>query len=526
MYGAAQSQAAVEQPSQHAAAAAAAVATETVTADMDDLLLPTAVDPDSDYHEQAGAVAAAAVVPDALQFHAPQKAEGSVDNAASTAASVATDPAAEQLVVAAADTASEVRGVEAVSATSVEPAQCQLIANGLPWADAQQHPQMATAVAVEPGDAPVTFRHGSDSSSGIGDTVASGSRAAELGIPGDPAHEAAAVEQIEEGQKVDSKDYVLTTTAAAMAAAEVDALATSREDVSDTVEVSPAASGLDQPAAPEDLNAALGAELAAIFALLAAEEADISTGPTSLSTQATDAVHRTDAAAEDATILAVVLEDNAEDVAAGLATSEHDQAAAAAGTATELAASPLIDSSEVHAALMSVQTAQAAATNEGALRLATECVSEDADDTAAEPQTSSCLLAEPAQVLSQQYAAVALTAEAEVQPTAAESSTVEDAPSATADFQDSLHAQERDSYADQPAVIGQPDAAGAAAAWGVQSAPAASTNSLADDSVKLDGDDAARAFCSADLIIVGEIFDPMVLLGSAELALTGRLCTV
>lgn len=534
MYGLAQGQAAVEQHSQHAAAAAAAAPTEVVTADMDDLLLPTAVH--SDQHEQAGAVAAAAVVPDALQSHAAQKAEGSIDSAAGTGASVATDPAAEPLVVAAPDTSMDAGGIGAVSATSVEPAQSQLIANGVPWADAQQHHQMTTAAAVEPGDAPVTFWQGSDSSSHTGDTVFSGSGIAELSIPTDTAHEAAAAAQIEEGQAVDGQEYVLTVPAFAMAPAEVDTLATSPEDVSDVVEVSPAASGLDQPAAAEDLNAALGAELAAIFALLGAEQADTFTGPASMSTEATEAEHRTDVVTKDGSVLAVLLENDAEVIASSLAASQpgwaaEAAAAAAAATAAELAASPLdSDPSEMHAEHLCVQTTQAAAaaaaTHEGALSLATEGVPGAADDAAAEPQVSGFLPAEPAQVLSQHHAAVALTAEAQVQPTAAESPTVEVAASAAADFQDSFRALKRDSDADLPAVIQQHDASAAAAAWGVQSAPPASTNSLAGDSVKLVGDHAARAFCSVELITLGEIFDPMVLLGSAESAVTGTVCTV
>ncbi|DBB01823.1 TPA: hypothetical protein ACH3X1_000434 [Trebouxia sp. C0004] len=153
MHGVAQSQAAAEQHSQHAAAATAAAAaapTEAVTADMDDLLLPTAVE--SDQHEQAGAVAAAAVVPDVLQSHAAQEAEGSVDSEPNIGESVATPPAAGQPVVAAADTSMHTRDVGAVSATSVEPAQSQLIPNGLPWADAHPHPQMTAAVTVELGE--------------------------------------------------------------------------------------------------------------------------------------------------------------------------------------------------------------------------------------------------------------------------------------------------------------------------------------------------------------------------------------
>ena len=492
---------------------------------MDDLLLPTPVD--SDHPEQAGALAAAAVVPDLLQSHAAQKAEGSVDSAASTAASVATESAAEQLVVAAADTFMDAGGVGAVSATSVEPAQSQLIANGLPEPDAHLHHQMATAVAVEPGDAPVTFWQGSDSSSCIGDMVSSDSGIADLGTSADTMHEAAVAVQIEEGQAIDPQQYVLSMPATATAPAEVDTLATSPGDVSDVVEVSPAASGLDQPAAAQDLNAALGAELAAIFALLAAEQGDTATGPASMSTQATEAVHTTDAAAEDGSVMAVIFEDNAELVASSLAASEPGQAAAAAAVADELAASPL-DShfSEVHAEPLSVQTAQAASTNNAVVSLAKEGVSEAVDDTAAGTETSSCLPADPAQVLSQHHAAVALTAEAEVQLHAAESSTVEDASSAAADIQDSFHALERVSAADLPAVMAQHDAAAAAAARGVQSAPTASTDSLAGDGGKLDGDDAARAFCSAELITLGAIFDPMVLLGSAELALQGKLCIV
>ncbi len=494
---------------------------------MDDLLLPTAVD--CDQHEQAGAVAAAAVVPDALQSHAALKAEGSADSTANTGASVATDSAAEHFVVAAAATSVDAIGIVAVSGTSVEPAQSPLIANGLPWADAQPHPQMATAVAVDPGDAPVTFWQGSDSSSCIDDMVFSGSGAAELGIPADTLHEAAAAAQIEEAQAVDGEECVLDRPATATAPAEVDTLATSRGDVSDVVKVSPAASGLDEPAAAEDLNAALGAELAVIFALLAAEQGDSSTGPASMSTQAAAAVHTTDAAAKDASVLAVILEDDAEVVAASFAASEPGQAAeaaAAAGTAAELAASPLDSQlSEVHAEHLSVQTAQAAATD-GGLSLATECVSETADDAAAGTQTSSFPPAAPAQVLSQHYAAVALTAETEVQLDAAECPRVDVAPSAAADFRDSFRALERDSDADLPAVIAQPDAAAAAAAWGVQSAPAASTNSLAGDTIKLGGDAAAQVLSSAELITIGDIFDPMVLLGSAESALTGKLCTI
>ncbi|DBA66995.1 TPA: hypothetical protein ACH3X2_002103 [Trebouxia sp. C0005] len=61
--------------------------------------------------------------------------------------------------------------------------------------------------------------------------------------------------------------------------------------------------------------------------------------------------------------------------------------------------------------------------------------------------------------------------------------TVEDTSSAAADFQDSFHALERDSDADVPAVTAQHDAA----AWDVQSASVASANSLAGDSIKLDG---------------------------------------
>ena len=66
---------------------------------MDGFLLPTAVD--SDHPEQTGAVTAA-MVPDALQSYAALRAEGSVDSLASTAASFATHPAAEQLVIVAA----------------------------------------------------------------------------------------------------------------------------------------------------------------------------------------------------------------------------------------------------------------------------------------------------------------------------------------------------------------------------------------------------------------------------------------
>ena len=336
-------------------------------------------------------------------------------------------------------------------------------------------------------------------------------------------HESAtAAAQTEEGQAVDGEECVLNIPATAIAPAQVDTLATSCGDVSDVVKVSPAASGLDEPAAAEDLNAALGAELAAILALLAAEQTDTSTGPASTSVEAIEAVHRTDVVAKDGSVLAVIVEDDAQVVASHLATSQPGQAAEPAATAAELAAKPVdSDSSEVHAEHLSVQTAQAAAADEGHLSLATECVSEAAVDAAAETQTSSCLPAEPAQVLSQQYAAVALTAEAEVQPSAAESSTVEDASSAFADFQDNFYALKRDSDADLPAVIEQQDAAAAAAARDVQSAPAASTNSLAGDTVRLVGDDAARAFGSAALITVGDIFDPMVLLGSAESPLTG-----
>lgn len=414
----------------------------------------------------------------------------------------------------------------------MEPAQSYLTANGLPGPDAHPHPQKTTAVAVELGDALVTFWQGSDSSSGIGDMVFSGSGTAELDIPTNRVLNAAALAQIQEGQEVDGEEYVLSMSATAMTPAEVDTLATSPGDVSDVVEVSSAASGLDQPAAAaEDVNAALGAELAAISAQLAAEEADISTWPASMSTQATEALLRTNVAAKDGGVLAVIFEDDTEDVAASLAASECGQAteaaAAATGTAAELAASPPDSQfSEVYAEHSSVQTAQAAATDEIIISLATECVSEAVDDTAAGPQTSGFLPAEPAQVVSQQYAAVALTAEAEVRLTVAEFPTVEVATAAAADFQDSFHAQERDSDADLPAVIEQHDAAAAAAAWGVQSAPAASTDSLAGDIVKVDGDDAARAICSAELITIGDIFDPMVLLGSAESALIGKLYIV
>lgn len=475
---------------------------------MDGFLLPTAVD--SDHPEQTGPVTAA-MVPDALQSYAAPRAEGSVDSLASTAASFATHPAAEQLVIVVANNPMDTGGVGAVSATSVEPAQCQLIANGLPGADAQPNPHTTTAVAVEPGNVPVTFWQGSGSSSCTGDMVSIASGAAELGIAIDTAHNTAAVAQIEEGQAVDGEEYVSNLPAIAG----VDTLAASSGDVSD-VEVSPAASGLDQPAAPEDLNATLGAELAGIFALLAAEEADTPTGLTSTSVEAIQAVHRTDVVAKDGRVLAVIVEDNAQSVASSLAASDP-------GLAAELAGSPLeTDSSEVH----TEQTAQAAAIDEGGLRLVTVDVIQATDDAAAETQTSSFPSAETAQVLSQRFAAVALTAEAEVQPTAAEFSRLELAPSAAADFQDSFQAQERVSDADLPAVMVQHDAVAAAAAWGVQSASAASTNSPAGDIIKLHGDDAARAFCSAELITLGEIFDPMVLLGSAELALKGKLCTV
>ncbi len=77
-----------------------------------------------------------------------------------------------------------------------------------------------------------------------------------------------------------------------------------------------------------------------------------------------------------------------------------------------------------------------------------------------------------------------------------------------------------------PSVIEQHDSSAAAAARGVQSAPPASTTSLACDTVRLDGDDAPRALCSADLINTGETFESMVLLSSVETALTGKLCTV
>ena len=379
---------------------------------MDGFLLPTAVD--SDHPEQTGAVTAA-MVPDALQSYAAPRAEGSVDSLASTAASFATHPAAEQLVIVAANNPMDTGGVGAVSATSVEPAQSYLTANGLPGPDAHPHPQMTTAVAVELGDALVTFWQGSDSSSDIGDMVFSGSGTAELDIPTNRVLNAAAPAQIQEGQEVDDEEYVLSMSATAMTPAEVDTLATSPGDVSDVVEVSSAASGLDQPAAAaEDVNAALGAELAAISAQLAAEEADISAGPTCMSTQATEALLRTNVVAKDGGVLAVIFEDDTEDIAASLAASESGQAteaaAAATGTAAELAASPP-DShfSEVYAEHSSVQTAQAAATDEIVISLATECVSEAVDDAAAGPQTSGFLPAEPAQVVSQQYAAVALT---------------------------------------------------------------------------------------------------------------------
>ena len=52
-----------------------------------------------------------------------------------------------------------------------------------------------------------------------------------------------------------------------------------------------------------------------------------------------------------------------------------------------------------------------------------------------------------------------------------------------------------------------------------------STSSPAGDSAKLDVDDAARAFCSAELITLEEMFDLVVLLGCAESALIGKLCT-
>ena len=172
-----------------------------------------------------------------------------------------------------------------------------------------------------------------------------------------------------------------------------------------------------------------------------------------------------------------------------------------------------------------MQTAQAAATDEGDLSLASECVSEAADDTAAGTQTSGFLPAEPAQVVSHHTAALVLTAQAELQPNAAQSSTVEAAPSAAAHFPDSFHTLGRDSNADLPAVVAQHDAAAAAAAWGIWSACAASTSSPAGDSAKLDVDDAARAFCSAELITLEEMFDLVVLLGCAESALIGKLCT-
>ncbi|DBB01822.1 TPA: hypothetical protein ACH3X1_000433 [Trebouxia sp. C0004] len=230
---------------------------------------------------------------------------------------------------------------------------------------------------------------------------------AELSTP-DTGYGAAAAVQMEEGLAVDGKEYVVHKPATAIAPAEVDTLNTSREDISVVVELSPAASGLDQPAAAEHLNAVLGAELAAIFAQLGA---DTSTGCASMSTEVTRSVHRPDAVAKDGSVLAVTPQDDPE-------------------------------------------TAQAAATDEGAHLLAIECVSEAADDAAAETQISSCLPAEPAQVLSQQSAAT---------------------PTAAADFQDSFRALERDSDADLPAVIAQHDAA----APGVQSAPAASTSSPA-----------------------------------------------
>ncbi|KAL0032874.1 hypothetical protein WJX77_004113 [Trebouxia sp. C0004] len=272
---------------------------------------------------------------------AAQEAEGSVDSEPNIGESVATPPAAGQPVVAAADTSMHTRDVGAVSATSVEPAQSQLIPNGLPWADAHPHPQMTAAVTVELG-------------------------MAELSTP-DTGYGAAAAVQMEEGLAVDGKEYVVHKPATAIAPAEVDTLNTSREDISVVVELSPAASGLDQPAAAEHLNAVLGAELAAIFAQLGA---DTSTGCASMSTEVTRSVHRPDAVAKDGSVLAVTPQDDPE-------------------------------------------TAQAAATDEGAHLLAIECVSEAADDAAAETQISSCLPAEPAQVLSQQSAAVALTEEAE-----------------------------------------------------------------------------------------------------------------
>ena len=371
---------------------------------------------------------------------------------------------------------------------------------------------MTAAVAVEPGNAPVTPRQGSDSSSGICNTVFSGSRAAELSMLTDTALEAAATAQIQEGQAVGGEQYVLNRPATAMAPAKVDTLATSLGHVSHVVEASSAASGRDQPATA-DLNAALGAELAAIFAQLAAEQADSSTGAASMSTEVSEAAHTTDVAAKDCGVLAVILEDNAQVVASSLAAAEPGQAAeAAAATAEERAASPFdSDSSEVHAEHLSVQTAQAAATDEGGLSLATECVSEAADDIAAGTQTSGFLPAEPAQVVSHHSAAMALTAQAELQPNAAQSSTVEAAPSAAAHFPDSFRTLERDSNADLPAVVAQHDAA-AAVIW---SACVASTSSPAGDNAKLDVDDAAKAFCSAELITLEEMFDPMVLLGSA-----------
>lgn len=326
---------------------------------------------------------------------------------------------------------------------------------------------MTAALAVEPGNAPVTPRQGSDSSSGIGNTVFSGSGAAELSMLTDTALEAAAAAQIQEGQAVDGEQYFVNRPATAMAPAEVDMLASSLRDVSHVVEVSSAASGRDQPATA-DLNAALGAELAAIFAQLAAEQADSSTGAASMSTEVSEAAHTTDVAAKDGGVLAVILEDDAQVVASSLAAAEPGQAAeAAAATAEELAASPCMLS------IFYVQTAQAAATEEGDLSLATECVSEAADDTAAGIQTSGFLPAEPAQVVSHHTAALALTAQAELQPNAAQSSTVEAAPSAAAHFPDSFHTLERDSNADLPAVVAQHDAAAAAAAWGIWSACAA-----------------------------------------------------